>query len=106
MFLVASLHYRSGRILMYGWTMLYKWGHPVVTLPATNGTIRYTRRMTEIMRIITPSSGTNPICRDVGHVRQCSRGHWHWQPRAPSAAGVQRMISTFTLMYAQIEYAR
>eukprot|EP00965_Chrysotila_dentata_P009517 310090-Pleurochrysis_carterae.AAC.2 len=24
---------------MYGWTMSYKWGHPVATLPVTNGTI-------------------------------------------------------------------
>eukprot|EP00965_Chrysotila_dentata_P024084 798200-Pleurochrysis_carterae.AAC.1 len=31
--------------------MSYKWGHPVVTLPVTNGNIRYTRRMTEILRI-------------------------------------------------------
>eukprot|EP00965_Chrysotila_dentata_P222448 6192978-Pleurochrysis_carterae.AAC.1 len=38
MLIVASLHYRSGRILMYGWTMMCKWGHPVpvATLPATN----------------------------------------------------------------------
>eukprot|EP00965_Chrysotila_dentata_P254586 6211928-Pleurochrysis_carterae.AAC.3 len=35
-----------GRTLMYGWTVLCKWGHPVVvTLPVTNGTIRHTRRM-------------------------------------------------------------
>eukprot|EP00965_Chrysotila_dentata_P146507 4837096-Pleurochrysis_carterae.AAC.1 len=39
MAIVASLHYRLGRILMYGWTMPYKWGHPVATLPVTNGTI-------------------------------------------------------------------
>eukprot|EP00965_Chrysotila_dentata_P263459 6214835-Pleurochrysis_carterae.AAC.2 len=51
MFIVASLHYRPGRILMYGWTMSYKWGHPVATLPVTNGTIPHTRRMTEILRI-------------------------------------------------------
>eukprot|EP00965_Chrysotila_dentata_P056660 1879649-Pleurochrysis_carterae.AAC.1 len=32
--------------------MSYKWGHPVATLPVTNGTIRcHTRRMTEILRI-------------------------------------------------------
>eukprot|EP00965_Chrysotila_dentata_P248231 6208223-Pleurochrysis_carterae.AAC.4 len=36
---------------MYGWTMLYKWwGHPVATLPVTNGTIRDTRTMMEILR--------------------------------------------------------
>eukprot|EP00965_Chrysotila_dentata_P036979 1230954-Pleurochrysis_carterae.AAC.1 len=28
-----------------------KWDHPVATLPVTNGTIRHTRRMTEILRI-------------------------------------------------------
>ena len=63
MFIMASLHYRSGRILMYGWTMSNKWGHPVATLPVTNGTIRHIRRMTEILRIITPSPGTNQLCR-------------------------------------------
>eukprot|EP00965_Chrysotila_dentata_P167890 5543997-Pleurochrysis_carterae.AAC.1 len=31
--------------------MSYKWGRPVATLPVTNGTIRHTRRMTEILRI-------------------------------------------------------
>eukprot|EP00965_Chrysotila_dentata_P141409 4673700-Pleurochrysis_carterae.AAC.3 len=33
--------------------MLYKWGHPVATLPVTNGTIYVTdtRKMTEILRI-------------------------------------------------------
>jgi len=36
---------------MYGWTMSYKWGHPVATLPVTNGTIRHTHSMTEILRI-------------------------------------------------------
>eukprot|EP00965_Chrysotila_dentata_P228698 6196756-Pleurochrysis_carterae.AAC.3 len=35
---------------MCGWTMLCKLGHPVNTLPVTNGTIRHTRRMTEILR--------------------------------------------------------
>eukprot|EP00965_Chrysotila_dentata_P097116 3209934-Pleurochrysis_carterae.AAC.2 len=59
MFVVASLHYRSSRILMYGWTMSYKWGHPIATLAVTNGTIRQTHRMKEIMRIITPSPDTN-----------------------------------------------
>eukprot|EP00965_Chrysotila_dentata_P135123 4468058-Pleurochrysis_carterae.AAC.1 len=48
---------------MYGWTMLYKWGHPVATLQMTNGTIRHNRRMTEILQIIAPSPGTNPLCR-------------------------------------------
>eukprot|EP00965_Chrysotila_dentata_P256593 6212591-Pleurochrysis_carterae.AAC.2 len=51
MFIVASLHYPSGRVLRHGWTMSYKWGHPVATLPVTNGTIRHTRRMPEILRI-------------------------------------------------------
>eukprot|EP00965_Chrysotila_dentata_P041201 1367171-Pleurochrysis_carterae.AAC.1 len=36
---------------MYGWTMPYKWGHSVATLPVTNGTVRHTRRMTELLRI-------------------------------------------------------
>eukprot|EP00965_Chrysotila_dentata_P035836 1192347-Pleurochrysis_carterae.AAC.1 len=36
---------------MHGWTMLCKWGNPVATLPMTNGTIRHTRRKTEILRI-------------------------------------------------------
>eukprot|EP00965_Chrysotila_dentata_P185932 6139011-Pleurochrysis_carterae.AAC.1 len=43
--------------------MSYKWGHPVATLPITYGTIRHIRRMTEILQIITPFPGTNPICR-------------------------------------------
>eukprot|EP00965_Chrysotila_dentata_P182106 6013347-Pleurochrysis_carterae.AAC.1 len=33
--------------------MSYKWGHPVATLPVTIGTVRHTRRMTEILRIIS-----------------------------------------------------
>eukprot|EP00965_Chrysotila_dentata_P011808 387442-Pleurochrysis_carterae.AAC.1 len=37
MFIVASLHYRSGSILVRGWTMMYKWGHPVATLPSDGG---------------------------------------------------------------------
>eukprot|EP00965_Chrysotila_dentata_P022446 743213-Pleurochrysis_carterae.AAC.1 len=48
---------------MNGWTMSYKWGHPVATLAVTNGTIRQTHRMTEILRIITPSPGMNQLCR-------------------------------------------
>eukprot|EP00965_Chrysotila_dentata_P022306 737670-Pleurochrysis_carterae.AAC.2 len=73
MFIVASLHYRSGRLLMYGWVIPYKWGHPVATLRVTNGTIRHTRRMTEILRIIiTPSPGTNLICRVL--IRLTHRG--------------------------------
>eukprot|EP00965_Chrysotila_dentata_P084325 2784717-Pleurochrysis_carterae.AAC.1 len=46
--LLASLHYRSSRILIIGWTMSYKWAHPVATLPVTNGTIRHSCRLTEI----------------------------------------------------------
>eukprot|EP00965_Chrysotila_dentata_P091607 3024558-Pleurochrysis_carterae.AAC.1 len=34
---------------MHAWTMPYKWGHPVVTLPLTIWTI--TRRMTGVLRI-------------------------------------------------------
>eukprot|EP00965_Chrysotila_dentata_P086608 2859653-Pleurochrysis_carterae.AAC.1 len=37
MFIVASLHYRSGGILVFGWTMMYKWGNPVATLPSVGG---------------------------------------------------------------------
>eukprot|EP00965_Chrysotila_dentata_P183980 6074677-Pleurochrysis_carterae.AAC.1 len=33
MFIVASLHYPSGGISIFGRTMAYKWGHPVATLP-------------------------------------------------------------------------
>eukprot|EP00965_Chrysotila_dentata_P154886 5118284-Pleurochrysis_carterae.AAC.1 len=51
MFIVASLHYHLGGILMYGWTMPWKWGNPVATLLVTNKTIRNTRRMTEVPRI-------------------------------------------------------
>eukprot|EP00965_Chrysotila_dentata_P255373 6212196-Pleurochrysis_carterae.AAC.2 len=40
--------------------MSYKWGHPVATLPVTNGTIRHIRRMTEILRITSPSSAQAP----------------------------------------------
>eukprot|EP00965_Chrysotila_dentata_P131498 4346942-Pleurochrysis_carterae.AAC.1 len=35
--------------------MSYKWGHPVATLPVTNGTIHHTRRITEILRINPPA---------------------------------------------------
>eukprot|EP00965_Chrysotila_dentata_P066266 2193188-Pleurochrysis_carterae.AAC.2 len=43
--------------------MSYKWGHPLATLPVTNGTIRHTRRMIEILRImswpaVTTAAGT------------------------------------------------
>eukprot|EP00965_Chrysotila_dentata_P142210 4701874-Pleurochrysis_carterae.AAC.6 len=31
--------------------MLCKWGHPVTTLPLTNGTICHTSRITETLRI-------------------------------------------------------
>eukprot|EP00965_Chrysotila_dentata_P222253 6192853-Pleurochrysis_carterae.AAC.1 len=48
---------------MYRWTVPYKWGHPAATFPVTNGTIRHTHRMTEILRLVTPSPGTSPICR-------------------------------------------
>eukprot|EP00965_Chrysotila_dentata_P113086 3736449-Pleurochrysis_carterae.AAC.1 len=64
MVIVASLHCRSGKILMYGWTMSYKWGHPVTTLPVTKGTIRHTHRMTEILRI---KAATNPCIRAQHH---------------------------------------
>eukprot|EP00965_Chrysotila_dentata_P206550 6183595-Pleurochrysis_carterae.AAC.3 len=37
MFAVASLHCRSGRILLFGWTILYKRGHPVASLPSGEG---------------------------------------------------------------------
>eukprot|EP00965_Chrysotila_dentata_P200851 6180214-Pleurochrysis_carterae.AAC.2 len=46
-----SLHDRPGRILVNGWTMLCKWGHPVATYPVTNVDLHHTRRMTEILRI-------------------------------------------------------
>eukprot|EP00965_Chrysotila_dentata_P245649 6206687-Pleurochrysis_carterae.AAC.3 len=48
MFIVASLHYCSGRILTNGWTMLCKGAIPS---PVMNGTIRHIRRVTEILRI-------------------------------------------------------
>eukprot|EP00965_Chrysotila_dentata_P228511 6196643-Pleurochrysis_carterae.AAC.1 len=38
MLMVAFLHNRSGKILIFGWTMSCKWG--VATFPTTNGTIR------------------------------------------------------------------
>eukprot|EP00965_Chrysotila_dentata_P048366 1604432-Pleurochrysis_carterae.AAC.1 len=37
MFIVASLHHSSSRILVFGWTMMYMWGHPVATLPSDEG---------------------------------------------------------------------
>eukprot|EP00965_Chrysotila_dentata_P046577 1547421-Pleurochrysis_carterae.AAC.1 len=37
MFIVASLHYRSGRISIFGWTMTCKWGHPVANLASDGG---------------------------------------------------------------------
>eukprot|EP00965_Chrysotila_dentata_P258960 6213409-Pleurochrysis_carterae.AAC.1 len=39
-------------IIVQGWTMSYKWGHPVATLPVTNGTIRHIRRVTEMLRSV------------------------------------------------------
>eukprot|EP00965_Chrysotila_dentata_P243515 6205454-Pleurochrysis_carterae.AAC.2 len=63
MFIMASIHYRSGRVLICGWTMLCKWGHPVATLPVAKVTIRHIHVVTEILRNITPSLGTNPLCR-------------------------------------------
>eukprot|EP00965_Chrysotila_dentata_P241097 6204089-Pleurochrysis_carterae.AAC.2 len=36
---------------MYGWTMSYKWGHPIAALPVTSGTILRICKMTEIMQI-------------------------------------------------------
>eukprot|EP00965_Chrysotila_dentata_P255879 6212366-Pleurochrysis_carterae.AAC.1 len=34
---MASLHYRSGRVLIFGWTMMCKWDHPVATLSSDEG---------------------------------------------------------------------
>eukprot|EP00965_Chrysotila_dentata_P117821 3893548-Pleurochrysis_carterae.AAC.1 len=34
---LASLHYRSGEVSKFGWTMKYKWGHPVATFPSDGG---------------------------------------------------------------------
>eukprot|EP00965_Chrysotila_dentata_P145762 4815186-Pleurochrysis_carterae.AAC.7 len=34
---MASLHYRPGNILAFGWTMMYKLGHPVATLTNDEG---------------------------------------------------------------------
>eukprot|EP00965_Chrysotila_dentata_P049357 1635657-Pleurochrysis_carterae.AAC.1 len=39
---VSSLHYRSGRIVVFGWTMMYKRGHPVATLPSDGGDYKKT----------------------------------------------------------------
>eukprot|EP00965_Chrysotila_dentata_P097728 3231239-Pleurochrysis_carterae.AAC.1 len=63
MFIEAFLHYRSSRIFSYGWTISNKWCHPVATLPGMNGTIHHIRSLSEILRIIAPSPGTNPLCR-------------------------------------------
>eukprot|EP00965_Chrysotila_dentata_P073483 2427219-Pleurochrysis_carterae.AAC.4 len=41
----------SCRILNCEWTVLYEWGHPVATLPVTNGTIRHIHRIMGILRI-------------------------------------------------------
>eukprot|EP00965_Chrysotila_dentata_P199090 6179173-Pleurochrysis_carterae.AAC.2 len=41
------------RILVGGWTMMFKWGHPVATLPVTNGTIIHIHRITKVLRITT-----------------------------------------------------
>eukprot|EP00965_Chrysotila_dentata_P052443 1739734-Pleurochrysis_carterae.AAC.1 len=40
---------------MYGWTIMCKWGHPVATLPVTNGIVRHNRRVTKILRITVHS---------------------------------------------------
>eukprot|EP00965_Chrysotila_dentata_P257682 6212969-Pleurochrysis_carterae.AAC.4 len=34
---VAAFHHRSGSILVCGWTMMNKFGHPVATLPSDGG---------------------------------------------------------------------
>eukprot|EP00965_Chrysotila_dentata_P106046 3502623-Pleurochrysis_carterae.AAC.1 len=41
--------------------MSYEWGHPVATLPVTNGTIRHIRKMTEILRINLLLTGWDKI---------------------------------------------
>eukprot|EP00965_Chrysotila_dentata_P198142 6178615-Pleurochrysis_carterae.AAC.2 len=65
MLIVASLHYRSSRMLMFGWTMSYKRGHPVATLQMTNGTIRHPRRLTEILRINVVKAFTQAMLSDA-----------------------------------------
>eukprot|EP00965_Chrysotila_dentata_P260646 6213985-Pleurochrysis_carterae.AAC.4 len=87
--------------------MMYKWGHPVATLPS-DGSWGYTSLSLNDVHSAKhhPFLGHEPtICLDVRHVRRCSPGRAQWRSRAPSAAGVQRVIS-FKLMYAQVEYAR
>eukprot|EP00965_Chrysotila_dentata_P108298 3577042-Pleurochrysis_carterae.AAC.1 len=61
---------------MYGWTMLCKWGHPVATLPVTDGIIRHTRRMTEFCE----SSASKPPARCAGscHHRPLARHDYSW----------------------------
>eukprot|EP00965_Chrysotila_dentata_P253894 6211494-Pleurochrysis_carterae.AAC.4 len=36
-FIVASLHHRSGSILVFGWTVTYKWGHLVAAFTSDGG---------------------------------------------------------------------
>eukprot|EP00965_Chrysotila_dentata_P171741 5667568-Pleurochrysis_carterae.AAC.1 len=35
--IVVSLHYRSGRVSIFGWTTMYEWGQLVATLPSDGG---------------------------------------------------------------------
>eukprot|EP00965_Chrysotila_dentata_P091124 3008704-Pleurochrysis_carterae.AAC.1 len=75
--------------------MLYKWGHPVATLPVTNGTTRHTLKMTEFCESISACGheeergGFKIRCQDA---RACLRslcGHPCAAPaRSPRHAGL------------------
>eukprot|EP00965_Chrysotila_dentata_P007592 247259-Pleurochrysis_carterae.AAC.2 len=57
---------------------VYKWGHPVATLAVTNGTIRHTCRITEILR-------SRARLGEVGHARAVTRKPVERSARAPLA---------------------
>eukprot|EP00965_Chrysotila_dentata_P221194 6192248-Pleurochrysis_carterae.AAC.1 len=67
-FEVASLHYRSGRISIFGWTVMHKRDHSVATLPATNGAIRR-----NILRMNDNSANQGLFATHLATVYPCAR---------------------------------
>eukprot|EP00965_Chrysotila_dentata_P261953 6214421-Pleurochrysis_carterae.AAC.2 len=69
MFIVASLHFRpSRRSQILGWTMRER-GHPIATLPATNGKMRCSWRIPQTLRIPRACNGRTP--RTISRSNSC-----------------------------------
>eukprot|EP00965_Chrysotila_dentata_P110061 3636743-Pleurochrysis_carterae.AAC.1 len=47
---LASLYYRLGNTLISGWTMMYKWGHPVATSLSDDGDFTSLLPMTQSLQ--------------------------------------------------------